>query len=67
MHNLSLLSNQIQSVTNHQDFLHIPFQGDVNAICWKRELKGDFEEIVKKAETTENITVLEEEQLLKLE
>lgn len=67
MLNLSLIENQIYSVTNFQDFITTPFQGDVNAICWKRELKGDFAEIVKKAETTENITLLNEEQLLKLE
>ncbi len=67
MLNLSLVENQIYSVTNFQDFISTPFQGDVNAIYWKRELKGDFAEIIKKAETTENITVLDEEDLLKLE
>jgi hypothetical protein len=64
MLNLSLVENQIYSVTNFNDFISTPFQGDVNAICWKRELKGDFAEIIKKTETTENITVLNEEELL---
>lgn len=59
--------NQFQAVTNFNDFISTPFQGDVNAICWKRQLKGDFAEIIKKTETTENITVLNEEELLKLE
>jgi hypothetical protein len=67
MLNLSLAENQIYSVTNFNDFISTSFQGDVNAIYWKRELKGDFSEIIKKAETQENITVLDEEDLLKLE
>lgn len=67
MINLSPNKNQIQAVTNFQDFISTPFQGDINAICWRRELKGDFSEIVKKAETQENITVLDEVALLKLE
>lgn len=67
MLNSSPTKNQIYSITNFQDFISTPFQGDINAICWKRELKGDFAEIIKKAETQENITVLDEEELLKLE
>lgn len=63
----STTDRQIQTVTNFDEFVSEPFQGDVNAICWKRELKGDFLEIIKKAETQENITVLDEDTLLKLE
>jgi len=63
----STTDNQIQSVANFDEFVSMPFQGDINAIFWKRELKGDFSEIVKKAETIENITVLDEDALLKLE
>lgn len=67
MFNPSSSINQIHSVANFDEFITTVFNGDINAICWKRELKGDFFEIVKKAETTENITVLEEETLLNLE
>ncbi|HRG02335.1 MAG TPA: hypothetical protein PKZ75_14550 [Bacteroidia bacterium] len=67
MTNLYADKSQIQSVTNFNEFVTTTFQGDVNAICWKRELDGDFKEIVKKAETTENITILDEKQLLMLE
>lgn len=67
MTSLSADKSQIQSVTNFNEFVTTTFQGDVNAICWKRELDGDFKEIVKKAETTENITILDEKQLLMLE
>lgn len=67
MLNSSLTKNQIQCVTNFDEFVSTPFQGDINAVCWKRDLKGDFEEIVKKIESDENITVIDEEQLLNLE
>lgn len=67
MHNSSHSKNQIQSVSNFDEFVSTPFQGDINAICWQRNLKGNFEEIVKTAESNENITVLDEEQLLNLE
>lgn len=67
MINLLPPENRIQNIINFNEFISTPFQGDVNAICWKRELKGDFLEIIKKAETQENITVLDEDTLLKLE
>ena len=59
--------NQIQSVTNFQELVSIPFDGAMNAICWTRKLPGDFAEIVNKVKLTGNITVLEHEELLELE
>lgn len=59
-------NNQVHVVTNWQDFISTNFNGDVNAICWSRQLVCDFEEIIKLAEQTENITVLDEGDLLKL-
>lgn len=67
MLNLSPAEKQIQYVSNFDDFVSKAFHGDINVICWKRQLLGDFSEIVKKFETTENITVIEENELLKLE
>ncbi len=67
MINLSLIENQIQSVSRFDEFISTPFQGGINAVCWSRDLIGNFEEIVKKGESNENITVLDEEQLLNLE
>lgn len=59
--------DQIQVVTNFHDLASTPFQGATNALCWKRDLVGDFSEIVKKVELTENITVLDEEELRALQ
>src|ERR1700753_2112513 len=59
--------NQIRYVTNFQDLISTPFSGVINAICWTRELAGDFSEIVKKVELTGNITVIEQEELCELQ
>ncbi len=58
MNNLPPSNNQILSVANFQDLVSTPFQGDINAFCWKRKLVGDFSEIVKHVELDENIVVL---------
>ena len=58
---------QIHYVNNFQDLISTSFHGQINAICWTRQLIGDFSEIVKKVELNENITTLEEEELLALQ
>jgi hypothetical protein len=59
--------NQIQYVTNFQDLISKPFQGQVNAICYRRKLIGDFSEIVRKIELDGNMTELHQEELLELQ
>lgn len=58
--------NQIQYVTNFQDLVATPFSGNINAICWTRNLSGDFSEIVKKVELIGNITTIEQDELREL-
>src|SRR3984957_10719455 len=67
MVDLPQVDNQIHYVTNFQDLASTPFNGVINAICWARELIGDFSEIVKKVELTGNITVIEQEELCELQ
>ncbi len=67
MIDLSQNEHQIQCVTNFQDLVSTPFHGAINALCWTRQLVGDFAEIVEKAALDENITVLDEEALLGLQ
>lgn len=55
--------NQIKCVTNFQDLISTPFNGGLNAIGWKRELVGDFSEIVKQVELNGNIVELNQEEL----
>lgn len=59
--------NQILEVSNFNELVATPFEGAINAICWTRTLQGDFKEIVDKASTSENITVLDPEELAALE
>ncbi|MCM4174316.1 hypothetical protein DHD32_22905 [Arenibacter sp. TNZ] len=67
MENISHTVNQIQYVTNFQDFVSTSFHGKINAICWDRKLVGDFSEIVKQLEFHENITELHPNDLLELQ
>ncbi|MDF2455798.1 MAG: hypothetical protein K0R51_1791 [Cytophagaceae bacterium] len=66
MVNLTPTSNQIHCVTNFQDLVSTPFHGAINAMCWPRQLSGDFAEIANQIELNENIAVLDEEELLAL-
>lgn len=63
MIDLSFAEEQIRCVTSFEDLISAPFKGVINAICWERELKGDFSEIVNKIKTSRNITAIEEEEL----
>ncbi|MCS3802103.1 hypothetical protein [Niastella sp. OAS944] len=67
MTDLPHTDNQIQYVTNFHDLVSTPFSGIINAICWTRNLTGDFSEIVKKVELSGNITVVEQEDLYELQ
>lgn len=67
MINLQHAENQIQFVNNFQDMFSTPFQGAINAICYSRELIGDFGEIVNKVTLNENIEVLDEADLRALQ
>ncbi len=62
-----LVEKHIQYVTSFQELVATPFSGAVNAICWKRELTGDFSEIVQKITLSGNITEIEPEELHKLQ
>ena len=67
MIDLSKPENQIHCVTNFQDLVSTPFRGEINAICWTRNLIGDFSEIVEKLEVNGNIAVLDQKDLFQLQ
>ena len=66
MIDLSPPENQIKVVTNFLDLISTPFHGEINAICWTRNLIGDFSELVRKIELNGNIATIEEEELREL-
>ena len=46
----------IDVVSNFSELTDTPFQGMTNALCWSRNLLGDFKEIVDQLELHEDIT-----------
>ncbi len=56
----------IQAITNFTDLVTTPLNGNTNFLCWERSLSGDYLEIIQQCTSTENITVIEPEQLLSL-
>jgi len=59
--------NQIDCVTNFQDLVSTPFHGEINALCWTRNLEGDFSEIVGKVELNGNMAELGQEELREIQ
>lgn len=55
-----------QSVATLQEFLASSFLGEVNAICWKRELEGNFHEIVNQIKFEGNMVEVIPNHLLAL-
>lgn len=58
---------QIEVVSTFPKLVNSNFHGDMNALCWHRNLVGDFKEIVAKLELKENITEVSIEDLLALQ
>lgn len=67
MHDKFLDNQQLGRVSTFSELINHNFQGTVNAICWERNLEGDFNEIVSKLVLKENITEVIVEDLLSLQ
>lgn len=59
-------NDQIKVVSTFAELVNTNFKEKMNAICWHRNLIGDFQEIVAKLELKENITEVSVENLLAL-
>jgi hypothetical protein len=66
MLNLAHANNQIQCVTDFYSLVTTDFINNINALCWKRNLIGDFKEIINKLDIDGNITAIEHEDLIAL-
>ncbi|WP_312078875.1 DUF1826 domain-containing protein [Chryseobacterium sp.] len=63
----TFLNNPQTEITdNFSDLINKQFEGMVNAVCWQRNLEGDFEEIVSKLQLKQNITEISADELLAL-
>ncbi len=58
--------HRIRLVADFDELVSTPFVDGVNALCWQRELVGDFGEVVRQLGTGTGITTLEDAQLLSL-
>lgn len=60
-------SSQIGLVSTFSELVNTNFKGERNALCWYRNLEGDFKEIVDQLQLKENITEVDSKELLTLQ
>jgi hypothetical protein len=66
--NLTFSNNkQIGIATTFSELTNTDFEGETNALCWYRNLEGDFKELVSKLQLKENITEVTVKDLLALQ
>lgn len=66
--NLTYSNNkQIGIVATFSELINTDFIGERNALCWYRNLEGDFKELVSQLQLKENITVVTTKDLLALQ
>lgn len=56
-----------KTVGSFEELLATPFEGSVNALCWERRLEGDYDQIAEEVGALEEITSLDEEDLMSLD
>lgn len=66
MKNVTNPPTHLLHVTNFQELISSSFQGNINAINWSRELKGDYKEIVEAIVFEGNLIEINKEDLLAL-
>lgn len=59
-------NNQVRVVSAFSELINTAYCGAMNAICWYRNLSGDFKEIVSKLQLENNVTEVFPENLLAL-
>ena len=60
-------NDQIGTVATFSELVQTEFKGKQNALCWYRNLEGDFKEIVSQLQLKEDITEVFPEDLLALQ
>jgi len=60
-------SSQIGMVATFSELVNTDFNGEMNALCWYRNLEGDFAAIVDQLQLKENITEVYPKDLLALQ
>lgn len=52
-----------RTVDSFEALISMPFAGDVNALCWPRQLPGDFQEIIDQLQADDGITSIDDDDL----
>jgi hypothetical protein len=60
-------NSQIGIVATFDELVYNAFKGETNALCWYRNVEGDFNEIVNQLQLKENITEVHPKDLLALQ
>ena len=60
-------NSQIGIVSTFSELVNTDFKGERNALCWNRNLEGDFAAIVDQLQLKENVTEVNPEDLLALQ
>ena len=55
MNNTFSANSQIGLVSSFSELVNTNFKGETNALCWYRNLDGDFNEIVNQLCLNENV------------
>lgn len=58
---------RVREVGSFEALLRTPFEGMVNALCWRRTLKGDFAEVAGKLRKGTGIVTVEDHEILALD
>jgi hypothetical protein len=61
------IKNQIREATSFEALVATPFEGSFNALCWNRNLKGDFAEIANSLVYSGVMATISPEKLLALQ
>lgn len=56
-------NDRVGLVRSFSELVNTPFRGQINALCWPRQLPGDFAEIVAQINDDEDIVTLDEARL----
>ncbi|UTN02805.1 DUF1826 domain-containing protein [Flavobacterium bizetiae] len=67
MSNIFSDNSQIGIASTFSELVNTDFKGEMNALCWYRNLNGDFNEIVTQLSLKENITEICSEDLIALQ
>jgi hypothetical protein len=59
----STSAQHIRMVGSFDELISARFAGDINALCWPRQLRGDFQNVIDALRTDDGMTTIEDDDL----